>query len=104
MSNCEVEQISDNLFRCKICNFEHKRKFTRICSPLPFQCKYTGEVTGKIDKKYCTCGNRQTDFPVHFCEKYKVECGLFSMLNYYKKKEILDNGARNCSDCPDRFT
>lgn len=107
---CQVEQIDDKLFRCKLCKFEHKNKFVMKCPSFgdeqskPFQCKYLGQETGKIDKKYCSCGNKQADFSVHFCEKYKVQCGLFTMLNYYKKKEVLDSGARNCSTCEDRFT
>jgi hypothetical protein len=104
---CEVEKINDNLFKCKNCNFKHIKRFKRDCIPHEaelFQCKYLGKETGKIDRKYCSCSNRQKDFPVHFCEKYKVECGLFSMLNYAKKKELLEKGARNCSTCEDRFT
>lgn len=105
---CDVEQISETLFKCKVCGYKYKEIFKRDCIPLevepePYKCIHTGGVKETLDLKSCNCSSRGTEISIHKCNLYNTDCALLSLLKYAKKKELLDKGVRNCSDCPNRF-
>jgi hypothetical protein len=115
-NNCVVEQISDNLFRCKNCGFEYKKKFSKNCTGTsgqtigvqttgvqPYQCIHTGELLETLNTKNCNCASRGTEITIHHCNLHNQQCGLLRLLKYAKRKELLDKGILDCMECHNRF-
>ena len=104
---CEVEKIDENIFRCSRCNYTRSNNFVRECIKVyreePYKCVHTGEVKETLDLSSCNCSSRGTEISIHKCNLYNTDCALLGLLKYSKKKELLDKGVRNCSDCPNRF-
>lgn len=106
MSNCKPEQVSDNLFRCSVCGFEYHSNFSKNCNTQqaqPIKCKHTGEIIEYVDKKFCNCSSKSLGVTLNHCDKYGVKCGLLNLLKYNKRKELEEEGVKNCSICEDRF-